>query len=95
MMKAIEITHTGGPEVMQMRDLPIPEPQHGEVLIQVAASGINFVDLHALVQDICACVQSLPRREQAKAFYRGNRPVKISAPCSVASPIYNKSALDF
>jgi NADPH2:quinone reductase len=45
MMKAIEITQAGGPEVMQMRDLAIPEPQHGEVLIQIAASGINFVDL--------------------------------------------------
>jgi NADPH:quinone reductase-like Zn-dependent oxidoreductase len=45
MMNAIEITQTGGPEVMQMRDLAIPEPQHGEVLIQVAASGINFVDI--------------------------------------------------
>ena len=45
MMKAIEITQTGGPEVMQMRDLAIPKPQHGEVLIQIAASGINFVDL--------------------------------------------------
>ena len=44
-MKAIEITQTGGPEVMQMRDLAIPKPQHGEVLIQIAASGINFVDL--------------------------------------------------
>jgi NADPH2:quinone reductase len=45
MMKAIEITQTGGPEVMQMRDLASPEPQHGEVLIRVAASGINFIDL--------------------------------------------------
>ena len=45
MMKAVEITQTGGPEVMQMRDRAIPEPQHGEVLIRVAASGINFVDL--------------------------------------------------
>src|SRR4051812_43309427 len=44
-MKAIEITQTGGPEVMQMSDLAIPEPQYGEVLIQIAASGINFVDL--------------------------------------------------
>ena len=44
-MKAIEITQTGGPEVMQMRDLAIPEPQRGEVLIQIAASGINFVDV--------------------------------------------------
>jgi NADPH2:quinone reductase len=44
-MKAIEIAQTGGPEVMQIRDLPIPKPEHGEVLIRVAASGINFVDL--------------------------------------------------
>ncbi len=44
-MKAIEVTETGGPEVMQIRDLVIPEPQYGEVLIQVAVTGINFVDL--------------------------------------------------
>jgi NADPH2:quinone reductase len=44
-MKAIEITETGGPQVMQIRDLAIPEPQYGEVLIQVAVTGINFVDL--------------------------------------------------
>jgi NADPH2:quinone reductase len=44
-MKAIEITQTGGPEVMQMRNLANPEPQQAEVLIQIAASGINFVDL--------------------------------------------------
>jgi NADPH:quinone reductase len=30
---------------MQMKDLAIPEPQPGEVLIQIAASGINFIDL--------------------------------------------------
>jgi NADPH:quinone reductase len=45
-MKAIEIRQTGAPEVMQVRELPIPEPQLGQVLIRVAASGVNFIDLY-------------------------------------------------
>jgi NADPH:quinone reductase len=45
-MKAVEIQHTGGPEVMHVRELPVPEPQPGEVLIRVAASGVNFIDLY-------------------------------------------------
>jgi NADPH2:quinone reductase len=45
-MKAIEIRQTGGPEVIQVRELPIPEPQLGQVLIRVAASGVNFIDLY-------------------------------------------------
>jgi NADPH:quinone reductase len=60
MMKAIEISQTGGPEVMQMRDLAIPKPQHGEVLIQIAASGINFVDL--FVREGAIAIKRLSRR---------------------------------
>jgi len=45
-MKAIEIRQTGAPEVMHVRELPIPEPQLGQVLIRVAASGVNFIDLY-------------------------------------------------
>jgi NADPH2:quinone reductase len=45
-MKAIQITQTGGSEVMCIREIPTPVPGPGEVLIQVAASGVNFIDLY-------------------------------------------------
>jgi len=44
-MKAVEITRPGGPEVLQIVERPDPVPGPGEVLIQVAASGVNRPDL--------------------------------------------------
>lgn len=44
-MKAIEITQPGGPEVLQLTDRPVPTPGPGEVLIKVAAAGINRPDV--------------------------------------------------
>jgi NADPH2:quinone reductase len=44
-MQAIEIPHFGGPEVLQPTDRPIPRPGTGEVLIKVAASGVNRPDV--------------------------------------------------
>lgn len=44
-MKAIEITKFGGPEVLSIVDRPIPEVKSGEVLIKVAAAGINRPDV--------------------------------------------------
>ena len=41
-MKAIELTETGGPEVMHLREIPTPIPQESEVLIRVAVTGVNF-----------------------------------------------------
>src|SRR5436190_10422631 len=45
-MKAVYIEKTGGPEVLQCGDRPVPEPQKDEVLVKVAASGVNFTDLN-------------------------------------------------
>lgn len=43
-MKAIRIHEFGGPEVLRVEDLPIPEPGPGEVLVRVRASSVNPVD---------------------------------------------------
>ncbi|HVA91873.1 MAG TPA: alcohol dehydrogenase catalytic domain-containing protein, partial [Chloroflexota bacterium] len=44
-MKAIRIHQTGGPEVMRLEEIETPAPGPGEVLIRVAAAGINYADL--------------------------------------------------
>ena len=45
-MKAIQIHETGGPEVLQLADLPIPSPGPGQVLIRVEAVGVNFIEVY-------------------------------------------------
>ena len=45
-MRAIQIDRYGGPEVLVRRDLPIPSPGPRDVLIRLAYSGINFMDIH-------------------------------------------------
>ncbi|SNY24593.1 quinone oxidoreductase family protein [Paractinoplanes atraurantiacus] len=44
-MKAIQMSATGGPDVLEQVDLPVPRPAEGEVLIRVEAAGVNFMDL--------------------------------------------------
>lgn len=43
-MQAIEITKPGGPEVLQLATRPVPQPGPGQVLIEVAAAGVNRPD---------------------------------------------------
>jgi NADPH2:quinone reductase len=44
-MKVVRITEAGGPEVLSLQDEPRPEPQTGEVLVRVAAAGVNRPDI--------------------------------------------------
>jgi NADPH2:quinone reductase len=45
-MRAIQIERTGGPEVMQLVDLPVPVPGPGEVRVRHSAIGVNFIDTY-------------------------------------------------
>ena len=45
-MKAIRFHAYGGPEVLQLEEIPLPEIQSGEVLIRVHAAGVNFLDAY-------------------------------------------------
>ena len=45
-MRAIQMSEYGGPEVLEVVDLPVPEPAAGEVLVRVARAGVNFADTH-------------------------------------------------
>jgi NADPH:quinone reductase len=44
-MKAIVVTRLGGPEVLEVRDVPEPAAHPGQVLVRVQAGGLNFADL--------------------------------------------------
>jgi len=45
-MRAIVAAAAGGPEVLELRTLPDPEPGPGQVLVKVAAAGVNFIDTY-------------------------------------------------
>jgi NADPH2:quinone reductase len=44
-MKALVITRFGGPEVLELQEVPDPQPAPEQVLVQVEAGGLNFADL--------------------------------------------------
>lgn len=46
LMKAVVLEAPGPPEALQVREVPIPTPSRGEVLIKVAAFGVNRSELH-------------------------------------------------
>jgi NADPH2:quinone reductase len=45
-MRAIVVSHTGGPEVLQLSDVNDPTPGPGELLIKVGAAGVNFIETY-------------------------------------------------
>src|SRR3954451_3429270 len=59
LMRAIQIEEFGGPEVLQLVDLPVPEPDAGEVLVRVNRAGVNFADTHQR-RDEYVARQTLP-----------------------------------
>ena len=44
-MKAIQVSKTGPPEVLQFTELPIPQPNTKGAVVKIAASGVNFIDV--------------------------------------------------
>jgi NADPH2:quinone reductase len=45
-ISAVVVTTHGGPEVLEIQSLPVPEPGPEQVLVAVAASGVNFIDVY-------------------------------------------------
>ena len=44
MMRAVEISEPGGPEVLKLVERPVPTPNHGQVILKVAYAGVNRPD---------------------------------------------------
>src|SRR3990167_2236118 len=45
-MRAIRFEKTGGPEGLQLVDIPVPEPKPGEIVVRHQAVGVNFIDTY-------------------------------------------------
>jgi len=45
-MKAIQVKQPGGPEAMELAELPLPQPKPNEAVVKLAASGVNFIDVY-------------------------------------------------
>ena len=58
-MRAVQITRFGGPEVLDVVDLPDPVPGPGEEVFDVSAAGINYADTHQTENSYLAA-QELP-----------------------------------
>src|SRR3954462_4923977 len=44
-MRAVEVSKPGGPEVLQLAERPLPAPKPSEILVKVAAAGVNRPDV--------------------------------------------------
>ncbi len=58
-MRAVQITEFGGPEVLELTDLPDPEAGEGQLLVDVHTAGVNYADTHQ-VEDSYLSKTELP-----------------------------------
>ena len=45
-MKAIQVKKVGGPEALEVVDIPVPQPKPNEAVVKSAAAGVNFIDVY-------------------------------------------------
>src|SRR5579863_4404490 len=43
-MKAIGVQHVGGPDVMELAEVPVPQPKPTEALVKISVAGVNSID---------------------------------------------------
>src|SRR5215467_7565594 len=75
-MKAILVKQTGGPEVMELVDLPVPEPKANDAVVKLAAVGVNFVDVYFREGRYKAQVPFIPGQEGAGTVVAVGKDVK-------------------
>jgi NADPH:quinone reductase len=64
-MKAIQVKHVGGPEVLERVELPVPEAKGNEAVVKIVAAGVNFIDVYYREGRYKAVVPFVPGQEAA------------------------------
>jgi NADPH2:quinone reductase len=64
-MRAIRIHETGGPEVLRLEDIAVPEPGPGQVRVKLEATGVNFIDVYYRTGQYKAALPLTPGSEAA------------------------------
>jgi NADPH2:quinone reductase len=64
-MRAIQISKTGGADVLELRELPNPEPGPGQALVQIDACGVNFIDVYQREGRYAVNLPFIPGQEAA------------------------------
>jgi NADPH2:quinone reductase len=82
-MKVILVRHTGGPEVMELTEVPVPQPKPTEAVVKVSVAGVNSIDGHFRDGSLRTPLPFVPGQEgagivtslgaQAKAVKVGDR----------------------
>jgi NADPH:quinone reductase len=82
-MKAIRVQHTGSPEVMELVEIPAPQPRPAEAVVKVSVAGVNSIDGHFRDGSLRTPLPFIPGQEgagvvtavgsQAKAVKVGDR----------------------
>ncbi len=85
-MRAIQITQTGGAEVLQLRELPTPTPGPGEALIQIEACGVNFIDIYLREGRYPSPLPFIPGQEAAGVVAGSWAGCQLASKSATASP---------
>lgn len=79
-MRAIQVSKTGGPESLEVVDIAIPKPKAGEVLVKIAAIGVNFIDVYYREGRYPATLPFISGREMAGVVTEVGNGVKDFKP---------------
>jgi NADPH:quinone reductase len=77
-VRAIQVTRFGGPEVLELVELPDPEPANGLARLRVQSAGVNYADTHQTADDYLAR-QTLPFVPGAEAVGRLDDGTRVVA----------------
>jgi len=79
-MKAIQVQKTGGPEVLTVVDLPVPEPKPNEAVVKISAAGVNYIDIYLRQGQYPAALPFVDGQEAAGVITEVGSAVKFLKP---------------
>src|SRR3954453_10463088 len=96
-MRAIQIKEFGGPEVLQLVELPDPQAADGFALVDVTAAGVNYADTHATDNSYLQAqtLPQIPGSEVAGRTADGRRVVSLVGSGGYADKALAPAALSF